>query len=247
MAVAVGVVLASRRWPQLAATVGIPESLPFLPASKKTPAGDPLLELAKLVAAAVLGTVVTAVHKHYHREKPLSRSLAQAQVLLCVSGAMMMIIIGDSFARALGIAGGASIIRFRTPVENPKDAVILFLLLGLGMSCGTGAFGVAGLAAAFLCVCLAVLEHVGESKPRVMKLELVARGQEFPTRRVEGILARFGIAFEPREIVHGGEAMVSYQVKFSPSISLEDLTAELINGADSGLKSVAWASSKKRG
>ena len=65
--------------------------------------------------------------------------MEQAQTLLCVSGAMMMIIIGNSLARAFGIAGAASIIRFRTPVDDPKDVTILFLLMGLGMSSGLGA------------------------------------------------------------------------------------------------------------
>ena len=64
--------------------------------------------------------------------------MEQAQTLLCVSGAMMMIIIGNSLARAFGIAGAASIIRFRTPVDDPKDVTILFLLMGLGMSSGLG-------------------------------------------------------------------------------------------------------------
>ena len=63
--------------------------------------------------------------------------MEQAQTLLCVSGAMMMIIIGNSLARAFGIAGAASIIRFRTPVDDPKDVTILFLLMGLGMSVGS--------------------------------------------------------------------------------------------------------------
>ena len=80
--------------------------------------------------------------------------MEQAQTLLCVSGAMMMIIIGNNLARAFGIAGAASIIRFRTPVDDPKDVTILFLLMGLGMSTGLGQFAVAGLGTAFLCVAL---------------------------------------------------------------------------------------------
>ena len=32
------------------------------------------------------------------------------------------------------IAGAAAIIRFRTPVEDPKDSVVLFILLGLGIT-----------------------------------------------------------------------------------------------------------------
>ena len=58
---------------------------------------------------------------------------------------MMMIIIGNSLARAFGIAGAAGIVRFRTPVDDPKDVTILFLLMGLGMATGLGAFAVAGL------------------------------------------------------------------------------------------------------
>jgi hypothetical protein len=34
----------------------------------------------------VIGIIVTTVHKRYHRDKPLTRSLMQAQVLLCVAG-----------------------------------------------------------------------------------------------------------------------------------------------------------------
>ena len=108
-------------------------------------------ELVKLVAAGLVGIMVTMVHRRYQGEKAPNRSLIQAAVLLCISGALMMIIIGNSTARALGIAGGASIIRFRTPVDDPKDAILLFIVLALGMATGLGAFAVTGLATLFLC------------------------------------------------------------------------------------------------
>jgi hypothetical protein len=124
------------------------------------PQSNPFLSLTKLVVAALIGVLITMVHRSTSREKPLTRSMEQAQVLLCVSGAVVMIIIGNSIARAFGIAGAASIIRFRTPVEDPKDITILFLLMGLGMAAGLGAFAVAGLATAFLCVLLLVLDRL---------------------------------------------------------------------------------------
>src|SRR4030095_4126565 len=91
---------------------------------------------AKMIAAALIGALVTAIHTPVSRDRP--KSLEQAQTLLCVSGAMMMIIIGNSLARAFGIAGAAGIVRFRTPVDDPKDVTILFLLMGLGMAAGLG-------------------------------------------------------------------------------------------------------------
>src|SRR4029079_15646537 len=106
--------------------------------------------------------LVTAVHQPAARDR--SRSMEQAQTLLCVSGAMMMIIIGNSLARAFGIAGAASIIRFKTPVDDPKDVTILFLLMGLGMSSGLGAFAVAGLGTAFLSITLIALDQFAAQK-----------------------------------------------------------------------------------
>ena len=59
----------------------------------------PLVELLKLVCAALIGMLVSAVHRRNHGDKPLPKSLEQAQILLCVAGAMIMIIIGNSLAR----------------------------------------------------------------------------------------------------------------------------------------------------
>jgi anti-anti-sigma factor len=202
----------------------------------------PFIELLKLVVAALIGLLVTAIHQPASRDR--ARSMEQAQTLLCVSGAMMMIIIGNSLARAFGIAGAASIIKFRTPVEDPKDVTILFLLMGLGMSAGLGAFAVAGLGTAFLCIALFALDHVSTAKSRVMSVEIMAAGRQFPTMHVEGVFARNQIVFEPREISQADDVTVKYHTWLDPRTSLEDLSAQLM--ADSaGVKSVAWEHSKR--
>ena len=210
-----------------------------------SPTFHPLFETSKLVFAAAIGAVVMAVHRHYPWDKPISRSLAQAQVLLCVAGALMMIIIGNSLARALGIAGGATIVRFRTPVEDPKDTTVLFLLLGLGMASGLGSFAVAGLGAAFLCACLALLDFVGERKPRSMILEMVASGSEFPTEYVNRLLSAYRIRCEPREVDAGKKATVRYLCHLDPDTPLQRLSEQLMDPAASGLKSVVWESPKR--
>jgi len=51
----------------------------------------------------------------------------------------------------------------RTPIEDPKEITILFLLMGLGMLCGIGAFSVAGLATAFVAVFLVALDYFAPS------------------------------------------------------------------------------------
>jgi len=209
------------------------------------PLTNPFLSLIKLVVAAMIGMLITVVHRPVSRDKPHTRSMEQAQVLLCVSGAIVMIIIGNSIARAFGIAGAASIIRFRTPVEDPKDITILFLLMGLGMAAGLGAFAVAGLATAFLCVLLLVLDRLpSDQRPREMMVELVADGRDFPVVHVESVFARNGVIFEPRDVSQGKESAVKYHVALDRRLSLEDLSAQLTAGA-SAIRSVVWKNPKK--
>jgi anti-anti-sigma factor len=203
---------------------------------------QPFIELGKLVVAALIGLQITAIHQPATRER--GRAMEQAQVLLCVSGAMMMIIIGNSLARAFGIAGAASIIRFRTPVEDPKDVTILFLLMGLGMSSGLGAWAVAGLGTAFLCIALVALDHMSSQKARVMSVEIQASGREFPTTHVEGIFARNQIVWEPREISQSGDVTVKYHTWLDPRTSLEDLSSQLMSEG-AGVQSVAWEHPKR--
>jgi anti-anti-sigma factor len=241
-----GLVWLGLRWP---VEVIAPSGLPFEP--QASPAHQPsslqpFLELFKLVAAAAIGMLVTAIHRPSSRERAFTSSMEQAQTLLCVSGAMMMIIIGNSLVRAFGIAGAATIIRFRTPVDDPKDVTILFLLMGLGMSTGLGAFAVAGLGTAFLCVFLVLLDQLRGQKPRVMICEIVAQGREFPLDHVQAVFARHRVIFEPREISQGDEVAIKYQATLAPAASLEEISGQLMV-AGKRVQSVSWENPKKSG
>ena len=221
-----------------AAAAAVPSPPPF---------AHPLFELAKLIAAAVIGVLVTVVHRQYRHgaERQTNPAMDQAQVLLCVSGAMMMIIIGNNLARAFGIAGAASIIRFRTPVEDARDITILFLLMGLGMAAGLGALAVAGLGTLFLCALIPLLNLFSSERPRTMMVEIVAQEREFPTAHVHHVLAVNGILFEPREVSQGDEATAKYLTTLKPTDSLEDLSAQLMGDGKKGIKNVSWSPPKR--
>jgi anti-anti-sigma factor len=206
---------------------------------------SPLFELAKLAAAAIVGMLVTIVQRHYRTDRTSNPTLEQAQVLLCVAGALIMIIIGSSLARAFGIAGAASIIRFRTPVEDPRDITVLFILMALGMAAGLGGFAVAGLGTLFLCAMFPVLSAFAADKPRQMLVEIVSEGRDFPTSHVQKVFAVNHVVFEPREIEQGDEATVRYLTTLPPHDSLEDLSHQLMDGGKAGIKNVSWSPPKR--
>ena len=208
-----------------------------------SPRWQPLIELAKLVAALLIGVLVTAVHRPSSRDRLVARAMAHAQMLLCVAGALMMIIIGNSLARAFGVVGAASIVRFRTPVDDPKDVTILFILMGLGMAAGLGSFAVAGLGTGFLCVALIALDRMHRDELRMMSVEVVADGRNFPTTQIEEVFARSRVVFEPREVTQGDEVAIKYNTWLDRRTSIEELSARMRDIP--GVSEVVWQYAKR--
>jgi uncharacterized membrane protein YhiD involved in acid resistance len=204
-----------------------------------------LAEGASLLSAACIGILVVAVQRWTRREHPLTRSMEQAHVLLCLAGALTMLIVGDSLPRAFGIAGAAAIVRFRTPVEDPRDITVLFLLMALGMSAGLGLVSVAAVGTLVVCACLLLLPHSQSEPPRSMKVALVAEGRQFPSTHVSKVFAAHQIAVEPLEFSHGAHAAVRYRAFMDRQTSLDEVSAQLLDGGTVGIASVSWETSKR--
>ncbi len=208
-------------------------------------AAAPLVALAKLLSAALIALLLANIQRRTGKEKAQSGSLDHAKVLLCTAGALMMLIIGNSIARAFGIAGAASIIRFRTPIEDPKEITVLFLLMGLGMLCGIGAFSIAGVGTAFVAVALIVLDRLGADKLRAMMVEITAKCPDFPAAEIETVFALNRIRFERREVTRGEKTVGRYYTLLDPKISLQAVSDQLTGDSTTSIKSIVWEPPKK--
>jgi hypothetical protein len=111
--------------------------------------------LARLACAIVLGVVV-AWRPFSHR--PLRSDVKHALLIMTVAAAMVVVVIGDSMARAFGVVGLGSFIRFRSSIKDPRDVTLFFLAIGTGMACGLGAVFVAGVGVATVWALLVALD-----------------------------------------------------------------------------------------
>jgi hypothetical protein len=204
-------------------------------------------QACRLLVAALIGSLIVYIQRATRIEHPLPRSMVHAQVLLCAAGSLTMLIIGESLARAFGIAGAAAVIRFRTPVDDPGDITVMFLLMALGMAAGLGLFTLAGVGTLFLGTALILMNRADANAPRSAKLALAARGKAFPTAHVSKVFAAHDITAVPVEIFNGETATVRYRASLAADLSIDQLNAELLEGGDGaeGLKSVSWEISKK--
>jgi hypothetical protein len=127
----------------------------------------------RMAAAVVIGAALSLRPWRLIMRRPLPRSeMIQAQVLLCTAAAVITAVIGDSLAKAFGLVGLGSFVRFRSGLKDPRDAAILFLMIGLGMACGHGSLGMAGVGTVFVAGLLLVLDLFNKEekapKPRVL-------------------------------------------------------------------------------
>jgi len=105
--------------------------------------------LVRLPLAAALGAAL-ALRPRRRGTPPRQIAVVQTQIVLAGVGAVIMLIVGSSLARAFGIVGAANLIRYRSKIDDPKDAVVMLCALAVGLASGVGLYLLAGIATAFL-------------------------------------------------------------------------------------------------
>ncbi|MBR9999383.1 MAG: DUF4956 domain-containing protein [Cyclobacteriaceae bacterium] len=96
-----------------------------------------------MLLSFILSTIIAFTYRFTCRGVHYSKDFFQAIVLIAIIAATIMMSIGDSLARGLGILGALAIIRFRFRFVNPKNIVFIFASLAIGISAGVYGFAIA--------------------------------------------------------------------------------------------------------
>lgn len=135
--------------------------------------------LLQLVAASAIGLLLSARPWRLWMKRPLPRTeMIQAQVLLCAAAAVITAVIGNSVAKAFGLVGLGSFVRFRSGLKDPRDAAIFFLVIGLGMACGHGDLWLALSASLFISALLLGVDLFTRGEGQAQRLKLSAQAED---------------------------------------------------------------------
>jgi len=96
--------------------------------------------IINLFLSFILGLVISLVYKKTHKGLSYSQSFMVTNIFIAVIVCMVIMIIGNSLARAFALVGALSIIRFRTVVKDTKDTAYIFWSLAVGMAAGTSSY-----------------------------------------------------------------------------------------------------------
>src|SRR5215213_2434829 len=117
-----------------------------------------------------------------------------------VAGAMMMVV-GDSAARAFGIFAAASLVRFRTNIRDPKEITVLLVCLGVGLAAGVGRWDMAVILTLFVLLSLSILEYFEKFQVfRSMEISVQTRDVDKANDILKRLFVRHRFDSELREL-----------------------------------------------
>ncbi len=94
--------------------------------------------IANLVVAFLCGIFISFLYRKIYTGPGYQNSFVNGLVILAMITAVVIMVIGNNLARAFGLVGAMSIIRFRTAVKDIQDIIFIFFALTIGMACGVG-------------------------------------------------------------------------------------------------------------
>ncbi|MEM6344846.1 MAG: DUF4956 domain-containing protein [Bacteroidota bacterium] len=130
--------------------------------------------LINMGVALVCGLIISAVYRLTYKGPSYSVTFVNSLVLLTMISAIVILVIGNNLARAFGLVGTMSIIRFRTAVRDTQDIIFIFFALAIGLASGVGlpllAFG--GTIIISIVVLLLVSTQYGNPRKRQYLLQI---------------------------------------------------------------------------
>jgi uncharacterized membrane protein YhiD involved in acid resistance len=219
--------------------------MPPFDASTDTLNGAALLGEAaiRLPLAAVLGAAL-ALRPRRKATPPRTPPVVQTQIILAVVGAVIMLVVGASLARAFGIVGAANLIRYRSKIDDPKDAVVMLCALAVGLASGVGLYALAAFSTAFLLVALGVIESFEKGVKRFELTIKVGKRTDEMRPQIETVLQRFEAG---HEVLSSADEQVAYEVVLPLDADRERITNAILRLDPQGHAAVEWAEKKNKG
>ena len=168
---------------------------------------------------------------------PRSAHVVHAQILLAIVGAMIMIVVAESLARAFAIVGAAGLVRYRARIKDPKDAGVMLVALAVGLAAGAGLALFALIGTLFVIGVLWLLESLEPPMRSRFDLKVITSDPGGLQPEIEYALHRKGVSCELREVKEGA---LYYEVSVPFGRKLRKLS-KLVEGLEGhGATTVEW-------
>ncbi|HEY2908039.1 MAG TPA: DUF4956 domain-containing protein [Vicinamibacterales bacterium] len=149
----------------------------------------------------------------------------QTQIILAVVGAVVMLVVGSSLARAFGIVGAAGLVRYRSKIEDPKDAGVMLSTLAIGLASGVGLWPLAVFTTVFILALLWAVESFEPKATQLFALKVKVGDPAALKPKLDQLLTRHRIEHELRV---ASKEDVCYDVHWPIDRRTDRLSAQIL-------------------
>jgi hypothetical protein len=167
----------------------------------------------------------------------------QTQIILAVVGAVVMLVVGSSLARAFGIVGAAGLVRYRAKIDDPKDAGVMLSTLAVGLAAGVGVWLLAGFATLFILALLWVVESFEPKATQLFTLKVKAKDPASIKPKLDALLSHYHFDAELRGT---SPEELHYEVRMPSHRKTDRLSDRIIKLDAENLTEVEWEEKKEK-
>jgi len=149
--------------------------------------------LTNLAVSLACGIVIAMAYRFIYKGPSYSATYVNSLVLLSLITTLVIMIIGNNLARAFGLVGAMSIIRFRTAVRDVQDIVYIFFALTVGMASGVGLYVISVTGTVIICLVSVVMVTFNFGAPGKAEyvLQLIYEPNKITDARISEILSKY--------------------------------------------------------
>jgi uncharacterized membrane protein YhiD involved in acid resistance len=167
----------------------------------------------------------------------------QTQIILAIVGAVVMLVVGASLARAFGIVGAAGLVRYRAKIEDPKDAGVMLSTLAVGLAAGVGVYLLALFATIFIIAVLWVVESFEPKATQPFALKITAKDPAAIKPALDQLLARYRLKFEIRGT---STEELEYDVNLPLERKTDRISESIMKVDPENITAVEWDQKKEK-
>lgn len=178
--------------------------------------------IANILVAMLCGFFIAFLYKNTYSGLNYSAAFTVSLIMLTMITAVVIMVIGNNLARAFGMVGAMSIIRFRTAVKDASDIMFIFFALTIGLAAGVKLYSIAILGTLFIGLVYFIISKMNFALPRKREflMQIIAREKEIEENPFQQTLRKFCSNHKLVNVKTMGEE--NQLVEFSYYVNLRD-------------------------
>ncbi len=187
--------------------------------------------IANIMVAMACGFFIAFLYKYTYSGLNYSAAFTISLIMLTMITAVVIMVIGNNLARAFGMVGAMSIIRFRTAVKDASDIMFIFFALTIGLASGVKLYSIAILGTLFIGFVYFVISKMNFALPRKREflMQIVADENELEENPFQDILKRFCSNHKLVNVKTMGESKQLIEFSYYVNLRNENKGASLVS------------------